>query len=156
MGNNGSRGPVIFLDVDGVLNGRATRSDGDHSPHPTLLDHVAHIVRSSGCRVVLSSTWRLEERSRSQVVTALGTRGVRLEDVDTPNMENTYSGDRVDEIFSWLETHSPECTRWVAIDDMDLVKMNERLQAAHFVRTDDGVGITAAGAEEVIAKLKLH
>ena len=39
---------------------------------------------------------------------------------------------------------------WVAIDDMDLVKMIERLQAAHFVRTDDGIGMTAAGAEEVM------
>ena len=80
MGNRllGSTAPVrlLFLDVDGVLNSSESRArnydarasqggepaglDGIDAPDGAMCDFLADIVRRTGARVVLSSTWRLE------------------------------------------------------------------------------------------------
>lgn len=45
--------PVLFLDVDGVLNTRPGFLDGEK------LEHVRRIVRETCCHICLSSSWRL-------------------------------------------------------------------------------------------------
>ena len=60
------------------------------------------------------------------------------------------SGDRVDEIIAWLgDAKDTAC--WVAIDDLDLLKMNSKLKPCYFVRTDDAVGFGRDEADEAHA-----
>ena len=40
------------------------------------------------------------------------------------------------------------------IDDLDLTSINSRLSDAHFVRTDDAMGLTRAAADEAVIKLQ--
>ena len=66
---------TIFLDVDGVLNSRATRDRGDaqtptapiasrHAPDPVLVQTLSTLMREAENKtgregkIVLSSTWR--------------------------------------------------------------------------------------------------
>uniref|UniRef100_A0A7S4B6R3 Uncharacterized protein n=1 Tax=Chrysotila carterae TaxID=13221 RepID=A0A7S4B6R3_CHRCT len=65
------RRAVVFLDVDGVLNSRATRENGDHDPHPALVAELARLVNECHAHVVLSSTWRLETKNFERVSGAL-------------------------------------------------------------------------------------
>jgi len=70
----------------------------------------------------------------------------------TPDL--TIKGDRVDEILWWINGHKElRAVAWIAVDDMDLMGMNGKLDAAHFVRTDDTFGLTKAKTAEAIKKL---
>mmetsp|Transcript_52428 Transcript_52428/g.120508 ORF Transcript_52428/g.120508 Transcript_52428/m.120508 type:complete len:178 (-) Transcript_52428:235-768(-) len=142
---------LLFLDIDGVLNSQQTREDGDHMPSAVLLDNLAEIVRTTGAQIVLSSTWRLETYSTHAVEHALGTRRLALLG---STADLTSRGDRVDEIFDWMSTHDEVVVKsWIAIDDMDLMKMNPKLDSDHFVRTDDASGLTREKVEEAVSKL---
>jgi len=134
------RRAVVFLDVDGVLNSRATRENGDHDPHPALVAELARLVNECHAHVVLSSTWRLETKNFERVSGALQESGISILDV-TPDLESTCTGDRVDEIRTWLRTNAWRDVRaWIAIDDMDLIMMNPTgLRSSCFVRTSDEV-----------------
>ena len=144
-------GDIIFLDVDGVLNTRSSRENGDHLPTSDCLDNLSYIMaHANKPSIVLSSTWRLDPA----LLDALKERLPPILDC-TPDLERSSTGDRVDEILKWLREHagsmSPE---WVAIDDLDLPRMNPKLDAAHFVRTRDASGLTRACAEEALIKLR--
>jgi hypothetical protein len=142
---------LLFLDIDGVLNSQQTREGGDHMPAEALLDTLARVVHAASACIVLSSTWRLEEHTNRAVQLALACHQLRLIG-STPDL--AIYGDRVDEILSWIRTHPEHRVRaWVALDDMDLTAMNPKLDAAHFVRTDDTVGLTDQKADEAIRKL---
>lgn len=132
---------AIFLDVDGVLHslfGEDVFAEG-------CCSLMERLVKSTGATVVLSSTWRLEPENMVELNKMFQERGL------PPIAEKTLDllTHREAEICEWLDRH-PEVSRWIAIDDMDLVvRDNEharRLQG-HFVRTDMSVGLTPADAE---------
>ena len=144
---------IIFLDIDGVLNNRSSREDGDHLPTADLLDNLRFCVSVSTI-IVLSSTWRLDSTLRLPLIETLKSVGLSVHS-STPDLEKLHTGDRVDEIICWLREHDHSASApWVAIDDLDLLAMNPKMQSAHFVRTLDGTGLTRANAEEVIFKLR--
>ena len=64
------------------------------------------------------------------------------------------SGDRVDEILSWLEKNTDSKVNWIAIDDMNLVAMNHKMSPLHFVQTSDEFGLTIEEAQEAVVKLR--
>ena len=150
-------GDIIFLDIDGVLNTRSSRDDGDHLPVQECLDNLAHIIKHAHRpSIVLSSTWRLDSTLLSALKKVFDERGLEILDC-TPDLEKGHTGDRVDEILLWLSKYSTAGKRapaWVAIDDLDLLRMNPRLDAKNFMRTRDSSGLTADCAEEVVAKLR--
>ena len=159
-----SQPAVLFLDIDGVLNSQASRRAGGDAleqgelptfesqlPTAEMLALLAEIARAvAPLRIVLSSTWRCKPDTRAAVVESLRTVGLELSG-DTPELEALCRGDRVDEILACLSVQRPP---WVVLDDMDLLAMNTKLTDAHFVRTDDAVGLTRAKADEAIAKLQ--
>jgi len=52
---------ILFLDIDGVVNSRSTSNFHEPypiDPHMALL--IARIKLSTGCDVVLSSSWRYD------------------------------------------------------------------------------------------------
>jgi hypothetical protein len=175
---------LLFLDVDGVLNSQATRVGGRDSgegwdaPQPAMLASLAWVVERTAAEIVVSSTWRLEERKHSQLKAALAATGLQTGGV-TDDLSRTMRHDRPDEICEWLlaatgsaaelwaagrpargqrqtqaEAEPVVPNAWIAVDDMDMTLMNPaRMPATNFVRTDDRVGLVPAKAVEAVGKL---
>ena len=62
----------------------------------------------------------------------------------------------VDEIHTWLRENRATELPWVAIDDLDLLAMNPRMQRKHFVRTRDGTGLTRQLVEDALLTLQVQ
>jgi hypothetical protein len=101
--------PVIFLDIDGVLNRSGSESDR-HTIDPTLLDRFNRLVAALDARVVLVSTWRHEQGGARRA----HDLSVPFEDV-VPDLRPRSRGD---EVRAWLSSH-PDVTRFVILDDDD-------------------------------------
>lgn len=142
---------VLFLDHDGVIclssqwGGRFKKKGYDSNPETPLdirmdsFDSKAvkvlnQIIEETGCEIVISSDWKnwgnLEQMKKMYV-----TRGIKPPIDLTPNMKdfdengfalfkwkNLYEAIRFTEIKEWLKSH-PEVTHWVAVDDMNLSKL---------------------------------
>lgn len=154
---------VIFLDIDGVMNTKSSRklkfSDAtgglvlNDLPPKELCDNLQSLVRSTGCQIVLSSTWRLEPRKVAELEPLFAEYGLAISG-STPDLEKACKGDRVDEIMLWLQEADGDApSAWVAIDDLDLLKMNTRLSEANFVRTSDLQGLSKEKVAEALEKL---
>lgn len=131
---------VVFLDIDGVLcnwrsyneGGSSLDADMVHDPKmqsPPLelrcLLNLKYLLEKSRAKVVLSSTWRLDD----QLVGFLGY-AFRSVDIDesviigkTPDLD---SG-RGYEIRAWLEEHREACRGFVILDDCNEVNIIEAI-----------------------------
>lgn len=145
---------VLFLDIDGVLNSEAwfARQRGRGltiiSNRAELLDPAAvaqlnRVVEATGCKVVLSSSWRLHQRLL-EVQDWLQQAGFigQLHD-RTPS-----TGHRGEEIGAWLG-RSP-CDRYAIVDDEPDLTWHE----GRWVPTTYSEGLTAALADRLIALLR--
>ena len=165
---------VLFLDHDGVIclssqwGGRFKKKGYDSNPETPLdirmdsFDSKAvkvlnSIIEETECEIVVSSDWK-NWGNLDQMKEMYITRGIKPPIDLTPNMKdfdeggfgmlkwkNLYEAIRVIEIEKWLEEH-PEVTRWVAVDDMNLSKLD------HFVMTTKpyNEGIKQSGIKEKI------
>ena len=142
---------VVFLDIDGVLN-RLTdlpplidgRRDWERNFHPPAVAALNDLLRVSGARIVVSSTWRLS-RGFEELRELLASWGIEGEVVGvTP--EFPLVEERPAEIRAWLRG-APRVTRYVAIDDMDMT--GEVVQ----VLVDPLVGLTAEDARAAALEL---
>ena len=145
--------PVIFLDVDGVLN--RTDDAGEERIDGAMLDRVRRLAESCAAVVVISSDWRtqpdakacLEQRLARVAVTVIGA---------TP-LARTRAFARPAEIFQWLATHPDEHNgRYVVLDDRDLTRETrgaELAAARRFVRTDPHAGLTDENLAEAVGIL---
>lgn len=96
---------VLFLDIDGVVNCATTtqRHRGVIGIDPYMALLVDRIVQATGCKIVLSSTWRLWPDEREEVRKQVG----EFMDV-TPNIPlqgGAEMCERGKEIKAWLESH---------------------------------------------------
>lgn len=175
-----TEGPLIFLDVDGVLNCAASRAAAANlyltekitweqklaadAAAPSLLTNLVSLIQQTEAKVVLSSTWRLADRTRDVIEERLRASNIEIIGVtpeatpsdDCAGADGEFSPEveRAIEIMRWLQVECAVESPWIAIDDMDLVgEGGGRMQAAHFVHTDDGQGLTPAKAEEAAEKL---
>lgn len=146
---------VLFLDIDGVVNSAETfkrrHKEGgrERDFDERLSGIIKNIVALTGCKVVLSSSWRGSEENEaliSEHITPLLDRTPRMHRPVGTGVE--YCG-RGKEIKAWLEQH-PEITRYAIIDD-DSDMMPE--QIPYFFQTTWQKGITEEIASEIIAHL---
>ena len=107
--------PLLFLDVDGVLNRTVgathIRLDAD------LVARFEEILARSGAQIVFSTFWRefdgyLEYALRRHGVTAV----VAGRTAGTPTTSTT-KGVRGVEIAEYLAKHHPRCRRYAILDD---------------------------------------
>lgn len=89
---------ILFLDIDGVCNSaayaRSLGKGGLLGIDPVPAARVRRIIAETGCKVVLSSTWRLMEKNRE---------AVRREVCDFIDITPRYpNGPRGEEIRTWL------------------------------------------------------
>lgn len=116
---------VLFLDIDGVVNSVKNFNPGKQEVYP--LDRycaflVGRIQLQTGCKVVLSSSWRHDPKAVQSVSQSV----VELFDI-TPTL-GKYRGD---EVQAWLDKH-PEVTKYAILDDdMDFYVY----QAPNFFKT---------------------
>lgn len=139
---------ILFVDVDGVLNNQQTFARNLHETDPidmAMLERVKRIIAETGCKIVLSSTWRLNDRSLKKVQSFLPILDI------TPDKGNSSRGS---EIEDWLTRQSLKSNFWVSryaiLDDS-----NDMLegQQPNFFRTDWLIGLTDDIADRVITHL---
>lgn len=108
---------VLFLDIDGVCNSAAWVKQGNnpwHGTDPAAVALVRQIIKETGCKVVLSSTWRLYPEARAVV-----RRDVcRFIDctIDMQRGGKWGIADRGYEVQEWLDRH-PAVEQYAILDD---------------------------------------
>lgn len=141
---------VIFLDIDGVMNGAASRPDHRRGfaawLEPTNVAALNQIVAATGAVVVVSSSWRLaipwdEMRAAFRDVGCLAELHDRTPDLD--------ARDRQREVIAWLTAQAVPPSRFVVIDDDFLMP---DLPGA-LVRTSKLCGLTEHDVPAVLRRL---
>jgi HAD domain in Swiss Army Knife RNA repair proteins len=103
---------IIFLDIDGVRNCKATPNPRDfpYIVDRKLLLRLKRLLSKSKAKIVISSTWRYDP------IGIFAVKYWRIPFIDvTPDMPRRP---RRDEILTWLKKH-PDVTRFAVIDDDD-------------------------------------
>jgi len=141
---------VIFLDIDGVMNGVASRLDHRRGfvgfLEPGNVAALNQIVAATGAVVVISSTWRLTI-PWGDLKAAFHEVGCTAQLVDrTPDLD---ARDRQREIIAWLAAQATPPARYVVIDDDFLMP---DLPGA-LVRTSKLCGLTANDVPAVLRRL---
>ena len=137
---------VIFLDVDGVLNssqdGNSIRLRTDS--HLKLLQRI---VRVTGAKIVLSSSWR---NGPAKVLNNLHKRleeyGLEIMD-STPDLGSLCRGD---EIRHWLKGNGKLVEKFAILDDED--NMAEFTES-NLVQTDSRIGLQEEDSTRCIKML---
>lgn len=156
--------PVLFLDIDGVLlagrhwrEGHQERYPGRaiYTIPPEMQRPMNELFRRAPYQIVVSSTWRRDERCRDHI-RAAGIVAPFHADWRTGSGHFTIPGSslvradiRGEEIADWLARH-PEITRYAILDD-DGDMLDE--QRPFFVQTDFIEGLTMVHVERLAALL---
>lgn len=133
---------VIFLDIDGVLNCKNTLYffRGCFGIDPYLVRILKRIISATNAKIVLSSTWRLDDPFREEIK----RHGIDFLDI-TPKLDSI----RGEEIKSWLENH-PEVEQYIILDDD-----SDFLEEQPLFQTSWDTGLTEKIADDAINYLLL-
>jgi len=140
---------ILFLDIDGVCNNRRTRERQGKTKFigikPELAARVRRIIAETGCKVVLSSSWRLFPESKDWAEQQV----CEFMDCTTDLQRGAVWGMvyRGFEIKEWLERH-PGVRHYAILDDS-----YDFLWGQHLFRTTWEDGLTDEIADNVIAHL---
>lgn len=162
--------PIIFLDIDGVLNGHDRHANGYCGIHPDKVERLNRIVRETGAKIVISSAWRYMVRKGA--MTLDGFRYLLLihgldgsAELLPPTMLDEKVPGRGEQINHWLIQWARREPRvnYVVIDDGSDERqfggsqtLSESLATHHldrWVKTDSAVGLTDADVDRAIAIL---
>jgi hypothetical protein len=154
---------VLFLDIDGVLNGHDWDDEAKScNIRRECVKHLNRVVSETGCRIVVSSSWRYMVHGGQMTLTGfwymLRTHGltghgsqviidVTRKDDEPVNPDDLFERGR--QVGEWLSEHQG-IEAFVAVDDEDLGFSEYDIQA---VITDGAVGLTDADADRLIAML---
>lgn len=148
---------ILFLDVDGVLNSwQYAATLGQTSllrMDPRAVALLYDIVCKTGCKIVVSSTWRIG---------GIGARSdfrkyINECDPSGPNRTLTKSvigatpilnTPRGEEIKTWIDEHNFEGNFVIVDDDSDMGDL-----MPHLVKTTMDYGLTSEIADEIIRRL---
>lgn len=153
---------IIFLDVDGVLNNahnikkcykksinkKNTVYFGKNVPFdPYNLKNLAKIVKKTGSKIVLSSTWRIYKSHLYVLEARLAEYGLRIYDMtDNINMIRGV------EIKEWLKSHR-DIENYVVIDDEEY-DLSNFIDNKHLVIVNSEYGLTFGDRVKAIEKLR--
>lgn len=146
---------VLFLDIDGVvLSGKELRrTRNNRYLPPAQIALLNDVCERTGCHVVVSSTWRMDERCRELLVSA-GFTGRFHDDWRTKRWHSVgslYVGDRRGgEIAEWLSRH-PEVELYAIVDDDSDMTAE---QMPRFVQTPFEDGMQREHADRLIGLLR--
>ena len=144
---------VIFLDIDGVLNNRHTRTrtgEGWCFVDDFLVARIREIVDATGAVIVLSSTWRDEWNTEDESRNGSDFNELRakfrefgMNFYDRTGAWQTRG--RGWEILAWLEEHEA-VESFVILDDWDDMGPLRN----HLIWTNPSLGLTEDQVQEAI------
>lgn len=155
--------PVIFLDIDGVLNHLDVYDKREPYINRDNMNALNVLLDETGANLVISSAWRYLITEKLMTVEGfhhmLVTHGLgynrHIIGKTVPD-GGEFGQDRGAQIRHWMETTfryhlgGPTGTPWVAIDDTEM----PTLPAAHVVYTLPHQGLRSHQVSEAIEKLK--
>jgi hypothetical protein len=152
--------PILFLDIDGVLNSQpwlsrypgrtlALPSDAAELLDPAAVALLEQIRGATGCRVVLSSSWRLRLPlpAIEGLLRAAGFRG-ELADQTPKGVSRTA------EILAWLGARGAAGAPHAALDD-EIDPDAEGFARVRWVVTRFATGLTGREAALAIEALRV-
>lgn len=142
---------VLFLDIDGVLNThKSIGRFGFDFIDNILVALVARIVRETDCKIVLSSSWRVDEKDRVIATRELAEQGLTIHDCTPVITRGGWEAGgwvrRHEEIQAWLNQNPVD--RFAILDDE-----KDACIEGSFFRTDENTGLTVQITEQVIQHL---
>lgn len=149
--------PVLFLDIDGVLNSADCWSRLRGSRHKIDREKVAllnEVVAVTGCRIVVSSTWRIGigqgKGGCRDILRSYGLKARFKRDWRTPEMRDDDMAVPVrgNEIADWLQRNGSPAYA-IVDDDSDMLPS----QKDRFVQTTFQSGLQREHADRLIALL---
>ena len=154
--------PLLFLDIDGVLNRTAT------APQINLeqdkVDRLRDVLDKSGADVVLSTYWRAFEEYIAYTFGRMGAQGERVvgRTPGNPHLQDSVAHDdavkttRIVEIATYMEERfGADQAAWpdfAIVDDKQVVP-DGNAWSSRFVRTTHDVGLTDELAAELLGAL---
>lgn len=111
--NNNEKFPYLFLDLDGCI----TTPPNYRDFNPECVKNLKYIIKETGCRIVVHSTWRKFENNRNLFLYLWGKWGFDLNDFY--KFLPILSGDKVYDIEEFLENNKQIVDNYVIIDDED-------------------------------------
>lgn len=139
--------PVVFLDIDGVLNNIACPSEKDFTQES--IDVLNELYEKFYIKIVLSTSWK-EAYVFSELVEFLHGKGIKAPIIDkTPQYIGEHAEyERDHEILSFIRTHNVK--KYVILDDWML---KDPELAAHQVLTcyydEKAGGLRACHKDEI-------
>jgi len=141
---------ILFLDVDGVLNYHGCVNEFDN----ICLTNLYQIVKSTNCKIIISSTYKLSIESFNRLWNELEKYNI----LSSLYLLNNYkitpdlldnNLDRSDEILNTINKiindKKYNIISWVAIDDSNLEKLNK-----NFLKINPKFGLTSEDAKNII------
>ncbi len=149
--------PILFLDFDGVLHPEHCHESRHFCCLPILEEALRQVPE---CRVVITSTWRLEQpyealiRNFSPDIAAM-IEGVNPRYCALTNVPPTLVGyQREAECHAWLWANNIPHHNWVAVDDRSWLY---RPFCKSLFLVDGRIGLTQVACSQLAARLQgLH
>lgn len=158
--------PLLFLDMDGVLNNREwlgryyDKRFAYFNPSPLLVHELNKIIYHTGAQVVLSSVWRGRYKEVNSFRTVMDWNGFQGEIVGfTPRswqaaeilgLPPKSHIERGHEIEAWLQQNRPERPPFIILDDdSDMAHL-----MGHLVKTQNPRGLQYRDVERAIEHLQ--
>lgn len=151
--------PVIFLDVDGVLNDLAKHDNGYCGTKPSCINMMNRIIRETDAYLVITSSWRYLVRPGS--MTLIGLENMFLSHgldclnrvIGVTQSDEMISG-RGAQIDSWMTAyHKPGRPYLVLEDDDDLARLI-RNRGLHIHQTNGTTGLTYGDTDAIVAMIR--
>ena len=137
---------LIFLDIDGVLNTKATLSTSVRNIDGDKLSRLAFLAKAGDAKIVLSSSWRLLSRETL-------TDTLSCHDLSVIGATPSFNGNnRKSEILAFLRDFEAQVESFVILDDQTIRwgSLKKRL-----VRTVPSRGLTDANVEKALKILSI-
>lgn len=145
MTKNGEKLKVIFLDFDGVIVTAHTRY---RSGDPWCVHLLNDIVKKTGAKVVVSSSWRMGS-TVSELQAELDSWGVKVDVIDKTPVDHEVQ--RGVEIKRWLDTRKDVESFVILDDDTDMGELASRL-----VKTNPRHGLDSGDVDRAVAHLSTN
>ena len=160
---------VLFLDIDGVLNCMYPTPPYDsdinyadecrYGFNPVLVDRLKYIIAITGCKIVVSSTWRLHDSyapfqpSRNWRDVLAEKLGKTREELFAGETGYDNTGKRGIEIKRWLDENPVDSFCVVDDEIVDIVPYIDKNQV---VKTDMRNGLSSDDVSRIIDVLKIN